>query len=259
MSTVQSVDRALALLKEIAAESGGLVDLAARADLATSTAARLLATLESAEAIRRDDNGIYSIGATIQAMSGPGDVTRTLETIVHPHLVDLATELDEAVCLAVVSSYETVTVDQVDAPKPIQAENWTGTRVPLHAGGAGIVAMATWEDDEVEEYLGGDLVACSDNTVTDPERLRSRVRQARMRRVMWTHGEYVDGLSSASAALLDSSGRAVGALYTYGPSYRFPARGGADQVARLVLERADRISSELGYSRRAPGPVSEAS
>ena len=253
MSTVQSVDRALSLLKEIAEEPGGLVDLAARTELPTSTAARLLATLEASDALRRDDDGVYSIGTAIHAMSGPTDATRTLQTIVHPHLVELAAQVDEAACLAIVSGNEIVTVDQVDTPKPIQAENWTGSRVPLHAAGAGMVAMATWDDDEVDDYLAGDLVACSNNTVTEPDRLRSRVRQARLRRVMWTHGEYVEGLSSASAALLDRSGRAVGALYTYGPTYRFPARGEADRVAGSVLHRAELISAELGFSDSTPG------
>ncbi len=249
MSSVQSVQRALALLREIGREPGGLVDLSARVGLATSTTARLLATLEAEDAIVRDGDGSYLVGPVIQALAGSSDPSRALETIVHPHLVDLAEELDEAVCLAMLSGYDTVTVDQVDAPKPIQAENWTGTRVPLHAGGAGLVVMATWTDDEVEQYLAGDLAACNGNTVTDPDRLRSRVRQARMRRVMWTHGEYVDGLSSASAAIVDSSGRSVGALYTYGPTYRFPAPGEADRVATIILARADQVSAELGHHR----------
>ncbi len=249
MTTVQSVDRALSLMQEIGRSPGGLVDLAARVDLPTSTTARLLATLEAGGAVARDGEGVYTIGPSIQAMAGPADAGRSLELITHPFLVELSSELDEAACLALVSGYDTVTVDQVDAPKPIQAENWTGTRVPLHAGGAGLVVMATWPDDAVEEYLSGDLVGCSENTVTDPDRLRSRVRQARMRRVMWTHGEYVEGLSSASAAVMDSTGRAVGALYTYGPTYRFPARGDADRVAAKILARADQISAELGHGR----------
>jgi IclR family acetate operon transcriptional repressor len=207
MGTVQSVDRALDLLNEVGREAGGLVDLAGRVGLATSTAARLLATLEHRGAVRRGDDGFYEIGALIQGMTARSESGQRLETLVHPHLVELSTELGEAVCLAIASGYDTVTVDQVDVPKPIQAENWTGTRVPLHAGGAGLVVMATWADDEIEHYLSGELVACNGNTVIDPDRLRSRIRQSRMRRVMWTHGEYVEGLSSASAAIAT---RAVG-------------------------------------------------
>ena len=83
------------------------------------------------------------------------DSTASLEVIAHPHLVDLSEELDEAACFSIVSGDDTITVDQVDAPKPIQAENWTGTRVPMHAGSAGIVVMATWDDREIDRYLAG--------------------------------------------------------------------------------------------------------
>lgn len=255
MATVQSVDRALLLLAEIGRSSGGLVELSQRVQLATSTTGRLLATLEAAGAVVRDDVGGYHIGPLVNSMVTAGEPTVSLESIAHPHLVELSEQLDEAACLAVVSGDDTITVDQVDAPKPIQAENWTGTRVPMHAGSAGAVVMATWPDAEIDRYLAAELVVFNDNTVTDPTRLRSRIRQARVRRVLWSHGEYVDGLSSCSSPIIGGSGRALGVLYAYGPSFRFPAEGEADRIAAVVLERAERISAELGWVR----PVREAS
>ena len=50
MSSVQSVERAIAILRAVGVRPGGLVDIADRTNLATSTAARLLATLEREEA-----------------------------------------------------------------------------------------------------------------------------------------------------------------------------------------------------------------
>ena len=49
--------------------------------------------------------------------------------------------------------------------------------------------------------------------------------------------------------VLDARGRAVAALYTYGPTYRYPPEGDADSIAALVLERADAVSAELGFVR----------
>lgn len=247
MGNVQSVERAMALLREVGRSSGGLVDLADRSGLATTTAARLLATLEHAGAVRRDDDGSYDLGPLIQQLGSAEDPSLRVRALVHPLLVELSAEFDEAACFAVVSGRDIVTVDQVDAPKPVQAENWTGTRVPLHAGGAGLVAMATWDAPDVEDYLAGELVACSVNTVTDADQLRSRIRRARSTRTMWTHGEYVDGLSSCSAAVLGPNGRAIGALYAYGPTYRYPPKGRATAVADRVLEIADAISRQLGH------------
>lgn len=255
MGTVQSVDRALLLLTEIGREPGGLVDLSQRVNLATSTTGRLLGTLETAGAIVRDNASSYHIGPLVHSMVSAPEPTVSLEAIVHPHLVELSEFLDEAACLAIASGDDTITVDQVDAPKPIQAENWTGTRVPMHAGGAGAVVMATWDDHDVERYLGGDLIMCSANTVTDPDELWARICHARARGVMWSHGEYVDGLSSCSAAVIDGTGRALGALYVYGPSFRYPADGDADRIAAVVLNRAERISAELGWSRGRSGEM----
>ena len=256
MGTVQSVDRALLLLAEIGRDPGGLVDLSQRVALATSTTGRLLATLEHAGAITRGSDGSYHIGPLVHGMVSASESTASLEAIAHPHLVELSEELDEAACFSIISGDDTITVDQVDVPKPIQAENWTGTRVPMHAGSAGIVVMATWTDDEIDRYLSGNLARFNDNTVTDPDRLRSRVRQARVRRVLWSHGEYVDGLSSCSSPVIGGSGRALGVVYAYGPSFRFPAEGDADRIAAVVLARAERISAELGWGRSV---VSEAS
>ena len=59
--------------------------------------------------------------------------------------------------------------------------------------------------------------------------------------------------SVARAALL-------GVLYVYGPTFRFPAEGDADRISAIVLDRAERISAELGWSQTSyPGPMSEAS
>ena len=54
------------------------------------------------------------------------------------------------------------------------------------------------------------------------------------------------------------NGPAIGALYTYGPSYRFSPKGTAADVAARVLAHADEINRQLG-SMDAVDRVSEAS
>ena len=252
--TVQSVDRAMSLLAVVADQPAGLVDIADRAGLPVSTTARLLSTLESTNALDRSTQGVYRIGPAIEALVDSQADTSisslSLHTVAHPHLVELSQALGEAACLSVVAGSDIVTVDQVDAPKPVQAENWTGTRVPLHAGGAGIVALSHWPADEIDQYLSGELAACTEHTVTDPAKIRARIARVRRTRVIWTHGEYVDGLSSASAAVTDNDGRCAGVIYVYGPSYRFPPRGQSREIAARVLEVADRVSDEMSTGGR---------
>jgi len=256
MTAVQSVERSLHLLREIAEEPGRLVELADRVNLPTSTTARLLATLESNNAIERNSDGVYRIGVLIKTMGRVAEPGVNLETIAQPHLLDLSSQFDEATCIAVLIGRNTVTTQQVDAPKPVQAEDWTGTRVPLHAGSAGLVIMASWDDHEVDTYLQGNLSTHTEHTVTDPDILLKRINRVRRIGAVWTHSEYVLGLSSCAAAICGPNGRAIGALYTYGPSYRYPLSGEARTVATTVRERARQISASLNQQ---PEMIKEAS
>ena len=70
--SVQSVDRAFAVLRQVASEPGGISDVARAVDLPVSTVARLLGTLESLGAVVRiGDSGAYGIGAGIRSLAGP--------------------------------------------------------------------------------------------------------------------------------------------------------------------------------------------
>ncbi len=232
MTTVQSVARSIALLEEVARRPRGLVGLAAAANLPTSTTARLLATLEDLEALSRDDAGVYRIGPTITSLVAAGDVEPSLRALAHPHMIELVAEIDEAVGLSVPVGDEIVTIAQVDAPRPVKAEDWYGTRWPLLRG-SGFALLATWSESEVEHMVDG---------ASDTERARQGIARARETGVSWSYGDYVDELSSVAAPIVDGSGRAVAALYIYGPSYRFPASAAIVDIERCLRDTAARIS-----------------
>ena len=136
MAGVKSVERAIALLGQVAHRPAGLVALAEATGLPTSTTARLLATLEDLDAVRRDDDGVYEIGPTVAVLAVSESGEPSLRDTAFPYLEELATTLDEAVGLSVVTGEESVTIAQVDTPRPVQAQNWEGTRWPLEHGPA---------------------------------------------------------------------------------------------------------------------------
>jgi DNA-binding IclR family transcriptional regulator len=256
MSSVQSVERAVAILRAVGIQPGGLVDIADRTNLATSTAARLLATLEREGALRRDGAGVYRIGPDVIAMAGP-TAASDIVSLARRFMIELAEELGEAVALSVPSGGTTTTIEQVDAPKPVRAEDWTGTTVPLHAGCVGLVTLAFWDDSEVDAYLANPLERFTESTVVDPGLIRERIVTLRDGEPLWTHGEFVNGLSSVAAAVQNELGHPVAALYAYGPTYRFPTREqagptSAATVATLVARTALRVSEELGWVSGPP-------
>ncbi len=236
---VQSVDRALRLLEVIGEHPCGLVEAAARTDLPLSTTSRLLATLEDRDAIARGPDGVYVVGAMVQRLAGSESATTSsIQAAAQAELVALSDTLDDAAGLSIPIGNQTLTVMQVDVPKPVQAQDWTGHRWAITGGGSGAVMMSTWPASRVDPLL--DTLRAAERT-----ELRREIAEARRRGISWSHGAYVEGLTSCAAPVVGPAGQAVAALLVYGPSFRFPGKGAVRRVEKTVVLAAGRVSKNL--------------
>lgn len=233
MAGVKSVERAISLLGEVGRSPRGLVDLAEATALPTSTTARLLATLEDLDAVRRDDDGHYYLGPTVGALAAAERGEPRLRDIAQPYLEELALTLDEAVGLSVVSGEDNVTISQVDTPRPVQAENWQGTRWPMAQGPAGYAVLSTWSAPDVADFV---------RRHPEVDGLAQAIAATPASGVWWSVDHYVDGLTSAVVPLPDADGVAMGAIYAYGPSYRFPLPGAAPQIEAALKDHARHLA-----------------
>ena len=123
LRTIQSVDRAAALLKAVAASRDPLsvVELAAQCGLNRSTAWRLLATLDSQGLVERDPvTQRYSVGYAIFQIAAAGDHDAFVRRA-HPVLQGLANTTGETANLAVAKRFNLVYVDQVEPPQIMSA------------------------------------------------------------------------------------------------------------------------------------------
>src|SRR6478609_8186158 len=112
--SVQSVDRAFAVLRQVASEPGGISDVARAVDLPVSTVARLLGTLESLGAVVRiGDGATYGIGSGIRHLADAGGGSETLVTRARPLLTDLVARTGETSGLSVLDGDEVVYLDHV--------------------------------------------------------------------------------------------------------------------------------------------------
>lgn len=236
MAGVKSVERAISLLREVAQHEGGLVELAEATSLPTTTAARLLATLEDLDAVRRSEDGRYEIGPTVAVLATPAGVEPRLRDIAIPYLEELGATLDEAVGLSVVAGEVNVTIAQVDIPRPVQAENWEGSRWPLADGRSGHAVLSTWPPAQIEDFVRRHPSA---------PRLAERLAEVPASGVWWSVGEYVRGLTSAAVPLLGGTGVALGTIYAYGPSYRFPESARQSVIETVLLDRARRLQGAI--------------
>jgi DNA-binding IclR family transcriptional regulator len=243
--TIQSVDRAAALLKAIAdaERAPTVIELAEACGLNRSTAWRLLATLDAHGLVERDPvSQRYSLGYALLRIAAGADVDPLVRRA-RPVLERLARETGEATNLAVAKRFNLVYVDQVDPPQ-IMMPNWYGRSVPLHATSAGKAYLAFLAPDEREAVLPEKLERYTATTVTDRRRLSAELDEARRNGYATCVGELEESLFGASAPVLSQQGRPVAVVSVWGTEHRLP-RERLDAAGRLVLAAADELKSLL--------------
>jgi DNA-binding IclR family transcriptional regulator len=243
--TIQSVDRAAALLKAIAdsAQPPTVLELATATGLNRSTAWRLLATLDAHGLVERDPvSQRYSVGYAILRIAASGEHDAIVRRA-RPVLEQLAVDTGEAVNLALAKGLHLVYVDQVDPPQ-ILAPNWLGRHVPLHATSSGKAFLAYLEEGERDGLLGERLERFTKTTITDRRLLESELAAARLAGYAVSVGELEDSLYGASAPVLSEQGRPLAVVSVWGPDRRVPEVQLA-AIGELTVAAAERIRELL--------------
>jgi len=242
---VQSLERAFAILDEVAQRPAGVTAIAERVRLPKSTVARLLATLEDVDAVERFDGARWRIGPGVAALSSTVTSERSLITIARPFLADLVAELGEDAGLGLPDGNEILYVDQVESDNAVQVRDWTGTRAPMHAVPSGLVLLAEWPEDALAAYVRGGLAMLTPRTVTDATQLRKRLAEARTLGYAWGLEEFAEGIDSVAAPIRDARGKAIAAIHVHGPAYRFPRADEKERVSETVVAACAAASAQL--------------
>ena len=246
MSSIQSVKRAFDVLGSLGDGPLGVTEVADRAGLPKSTAARVLATLVGEGAVEQvPGDTSYRLGPRLITLAAGFSLTRSLAAIARPMLIDLAESSGEAAGLAMPDGDLVHYIDQVDTVQPVLVRDWTGARIPLHAVSSGQVLLAFRTPAAIERFLERPMERFTDHTLTDADAVRERLREVRRQGYIWAMDEFEAGISSIAAPIADASGEVIAAVHVHGPSYRFPAEGSMAELAQQVLTGAARIAAGL--------------
>lgn len=243
-SPIGPVHRAVRLLQLVVAADGpvGVRDLARRSGVSKSTVGRLLGILTELGMVERTDDG--------SAAPGPGLVTLTaavprspalLRERLRPLTSDLVRRFGENAAVAVDEGDALRYVDSVRVDAAVQVPDPTGGRFDFHLVAPGLIAMAQWDDVRLDAYLDGELVVATDRSVTDPERIRSRLGRIRRDGFAWTDQELDVDVNGVAVPVRSPDGSVVAAAGLYGPAYRLDQAASPDlgrELARFVAERA---------------------
>src|SRR5512140_2977187 len=120
MSRVQSIERAFAVLATLADGPIGVTEVAERAGLPKSTAARLLASLAREGVVEQVPGGThYRLGQRLVTLAAGIRPAGSLAALARPSLTELAAIVGEAAGLSVADGYLAHYIDQVGTPSPL--------------------------------------------------------------------------------------------------------------------------------------------
>ncbi len=231
---------------DILADGGelGTNEIARRSGMTPSTVSRQLGTLAAAELVERiPANGRYRLGIRLVQLANAVLSRLDVREVARPHLVSLVDATGETATLSVPGEGAAITVDFVSGAHQIQPVSRLGRPSIAHATSAGKVMLA-FAPRELPE---GPLRAYTPRTITDSDALADELDQVRERGYATATGERERGLSAIAAPIRSARDELEGIVALQGPSARFD-EASVDAAVPLLLERAEAISRELGWS-----------
>lgn len=251
---VQSLSRALRLLTALSIHPQGvsLSELAQKVGLPTSTAHRLLTTLQNERFVRFDaERALWLVGVQSFRVGSAFSRGRDVAAIARPFMRRLMEECGETVNLAIPDRAEVIYLAQVECRKVMRAIAGPGGRAPLHVSASGKALMAAMPEADAARLISGlELKAETPRSITDAARLKKDLALAQTRGYAVDDEENDIGLRCVASVIFDEHGAPLAALSVSGPAARIPENRLAS-LGNAVAAIAGEITAELGG--RKPG------
>lgn len=230
--TIQSVERALALLESVAGDAGGMSarELAVQVGLPLPTAYHLLKTLELRGYLMRVD-GTYRLGARIPALSEAYEREYQPGPAAVEAMRSLATQTGETVYLSRWLQGDVMIVSIAEGVLTVRVTGiHVGLRGHANARASGKVLLAFGPPERLAVYLSAAaLEGLTPSTITEPDALRAEALKIRERGYSIDKEEYATGVACLAAPIRDETGYASLAITVTFPASRL------DDLAENVI------------------------
>lgn len=245
---VQSVARIFDLIEVLAVHPAGasLQQLAGEANLAKSTAHRLLGSLVALGYAMQDPNtGKYRLTLKMFEISSGIVNSMDVMSVAKLHLERLSLRTGEAVHLVIRDGQDIVYIYKTESG-PMRMSSRVGLRSPLYCTGVGKAILATLPDGEAEEiWRHSDLKKLTNRTVTDLPGLRAQLADVRAAGYAIDDEENELGIRCVALAIPGPGGRADSAFSISGLApYMTPDR--IRRIAAMALDTRADILRDLG-------------
>ena len=230
----------------------GVTEIARKVDLHKSSVSRILATLEKAGYVERDDgSGRFRLGLGLIALAGPLLANLDVRRVAAPELAELTRRTGETSALMVWNGHESVVVEQLPSPKQVKHTATVGTRFDTYQSSSVQVFLAEMPPVEVQRLFERRLLIGPDQDAIDA--YLDELRAARGRGYAINDGRTSIEEIGISAPIHDHRGVLVAAIMLSAPRFRVPTAM-LEPLGRAVAEAASRVSARLGALAPTPSP-----
>ncbi|AYK07613.1 IclR family transcriptional regulator [Brevibacillus laterosporus] len=224
----------------------GVTEISKKLAMSKSAAHKLLTTLESEGFIRQNQKTKqYALGYTLLELGSK--VLRDHNTVEYtkPHLVELAGQTKELVCLCIMDGKDAIYVDKIDSEYPIRFTVDAYRRFPLYATSSARCLLAYQSETFIDEVLASGLKAYTPQSLTSTEEMKQRLTTIRRNGYEVSSNLRNVGVTVIAAPIFDATGQAIASISLIGPSERMLLH--MNDFQQKVLRTVSQLSLGLGY------------
>src|ERR1700742_3027346 len=235
-----SRDRASLSLSEIARSAG----------IPAATARRCLLTLEELGYVTRSGRDFVLRPKVLELGAAYLD-SMDIEHLTKTHLEELARNTSDSAALCVLDGTEIVYIARTSVRTLLRLEAHVGSRFPAHATSTGRVLLAGLSPERLEEFFqSAKLEPLTDQTVTNPARLRQLIDECRKNGYSAIEDELAYGVVALAVPVFDQRGRVVAALNSSSHSKKISKAKLVRERLEMLQQLSQQISADL---RGLPG------
>lgn len=215
-----SVIRAFEILDLLWQRNGaGPSEVAGRLDIPNSTAHDYLRSLASTKYVI-NDNGTYSLSSYFMTVGGKMRYRNQLFQVAKHEMKRVAADTNELVGLTIEAEGMAIILHQEEGGRALNLGTYPGASTPLHTNASGKAILSFLPEDRRAEILSSrGLVARTEHTITDRERLSAELDTIREREEAIDWDEQVVGMGMAAVPLL-AGGNILGSICIVTPTGR---------------------------------------
>lgn len=234
-SLLKSLEKSLDVLDIFVECNAGMTlkEIAEHTDLNTSTAFRIVNTLERRQYLtRNDDSKQYRLGPKALALGYSSHWTENVVTLAKPYLRRLQQMFNETASIYVAEGDSRICLDHVESTHSLRRVIPIGESLPIYRGAAGKVLLA-WASKEVRNRI---ILQYGNLSEEDFSLIRHNGYAV-------TQDESEHGLFALAVPIFNFENQVIASLTIAGPSMRF-----YDSIRQKMLFTMSQYAYEVSYS-----------